>query len=107
MDGAVSSNDADILLYGGYHSDTHNTTGNATFYKDPKIDQLIDQARREYDPAKRKALYVELQRYLYDLSLWVYVNYVDVLMAGHKNVKNIQFGSFFHLRPLEETWIAS
>jgi hypothetical protein len=29
------------------------------------------------------------------------------LMAGHKNVKNIQFGSFFHLRPLEETWIAS
>ncbi len=107
MDGAVTSGDPDILLYGGYHSDTHNTTGNATFYKDPKIDQMIDQARREYDPAKRKAMYVELQRYLYDLSLWIYVNYVDVLMAGHKSVKTVQFGSFFHLRPLENTWIAS
>jgi peptide/nickel transport system substrate-binding protein len=107
MDGAVSGGDPDDLLYGGYHSDTNNTTGNATFYKDPKIDQMINAARQEYDLAKRKAMYVELQRYLYDLSLWVYVNYVDVLMATHKSVRDVQFGSRFHLRPLENTWIAS
>jgi peptide/nickel transport system substrate-binding protein len=107
MDGFEGAGDPDDVFYQAYHSDTYNTSNNATFYKDPKLDQLIDQARREYDPAKRKPMYVDLQKQIYDLSLWVYVNFVDILMASHQSVKNVQFGAQFSARAFENTWMAS
>ena len=33
-------------------------------YSNPKVDALIDQARREVDPAVRKPIYAEVQRIL-------------------------------------------
>jgi peptide/nickel transport system substrate-binding protein len=107
MDGYEGAGDPDDVFYQGYHSDTYNTLGNATFYKDPKLDDMIVAARREYDPAKRRAMYVEIQKYIYDLSLWVYVNYVDILMAGNKNVKDVKFGPQFSVRSFETAWMAS
>lgn len=38
---------------------------------DPKLDALIDAARRATNPAKRAALYVDLQKYVVDQALWV------------------------------------
>jgi peptide/nickel transport system substrate-binding protein len=107
MDGFEGAGDPDTVFYQGYHSDTYNSTGNATFYKDPKIDDMVNQARSEYDPAKRHAMYIDLQRYIYDLSLWVYVNFVDILMAGNTKVHNVQFGDQFSARAFEDAWISS
>jgi peptide/nickel transport system substrate-binding protein len=107
MDGFEGAGDPDDVFYQGYHSDTYNSTGNATFYKEPKIDAMVNAARQEYDPAKRKAMYAELQSYIYDLSLWVYVNFVDILMAGHKSVNDVQFGSQFSARAFQNAWIES
>lgn len=38
---------------------------------DPKLDALIDEARRTTDLAKRAAVYAALQRYVVDQALWV------------------------------------
>ena len=48
-----------------FHSSRFPPNGaNRGYYSNPKVDALIDQARREVDPAVRKPLYAELQRIL-------------------------------------------
>jgi ABC-type transport system substrate-binding protein len=45
---------------------------NNTFYANPALDALIDQARAELDPAKRAALYRRAERILYDDAPWIW-----------------------------------
>jgi peptide/nickel transport system substrate-binding protein len=42
-------------------------------FSDPQIDQWIDKARVELDPAKRKALYVQMQKRAYELVPQAYL----------------------------------
>ncbi len=56
---------------------------------DPKVDQLFDQGRSEPDPAKRTAIYRELNKYfgkqLFDLWSW----YTLWAVAAQKNVQGL------------------
>ena len=53
--------DPDIFEY-AFHSAKFPPNGaNRGYYSNPKVDALIDQARREVDQNKRKSLYAELQ----------------------------------------------
>lgn len=45
---------------------------NNTFYANPALDALIDQARAELDPARRAALYRRAERILYDDAPWIW-----------------------------------
>jgi len=53
--------DADALLYSQWHSDSWGR-GNYTFYKNAKVDELIDHARRLTDPKARAELQAQAQR---------------------------------------------
>ena len=45
----------------------HSTgSSNYTFYRNPLVDQLLEQARREFDEAQRMALYHEVERLVMD-----------------------------------------
>ncbi|MCH8228955.1 MAG: ABC transporter substrate-binding protein [Chloroflexi bacterium] len=59
----VSSTTA--YLFAVHHSDG---PWNSTGYSDPEIDRLIEAQAREYDPAKRGTLLIELQRRILDGS---------------------------------------
>ncbi|PZR12451.1 MAG: ABC transporter substrate-binding protein [Azospirillum brasilense] len=53
--------DPDNLAYAGFHSSRNGNWQNPV-YNSPKVDQLIEQARAEQDPAKRDALYAQFQQ---------------------------------------------
>jgi peptide/nickel transport system substrate-binding protein len=96
--------DPDIFEY-AFHSAKFPPNGaNRGYYSNPKADALIDQARREVDPAVRKRLYAELQTILAEelpsIDLW----YLDNVLVHNKRVRNLQLnpaGNYDFLRTAE------
>jgi peptide/nickel transport system substrate-binding protein len=96
--------DPDIFEY-AFHSAKFPPNGaNRSYYSNPKVDALIDQARREVDPAKRKPLYAEVQRILAEdlpsTNLW----YLDNVLVHNKRVVNLKLnpaGNYDFLRTAE------
>jgi peptide/nickel transport system substrate-binding protein len=96
--------DPDIFEY-AFHSAKFPPNGaNRGYYTNPKVDALIDQARREIDPSVRKPLYAEVQRILAEelpsINLW----YLDNVLVHNKRVHNLQLnpaGNYDFLRTAE------
>ncbi len=53
--------DADYGLYALFHSTTHGSAGNRSFYSNPEVDGLLSEARTSTDVQEREALYHKLQ----------------------------------------------
>lgn len=58
-----------------------------TGYHNPRVTELIDQGRVEMDPAKRKAIYDEIQKTASMEVNWVDLYYSPFRNAARKNVK--------------------
>src|SRR5262249_2964279 len=69
-------------LFSLFHSSMVAGNFNWSCVKNAKLDQLLEQGRREFDPAKRRAIYVAIEKLaieealsvplLDDLSVWAY-----------------------------------
>ena len=96
--------DPDIFEY-AFHSAKFPPNGaNRGFYSNPKIDALIDQARREVDPAVRKPLYAEVQRILAKDLPYIDLWYLDNVLVHTRRVRNLRLnpaGNFDFLRTAE------
>ena len=72
--------DPDIFEYAFDSAKFPPNGANRGYYSNPKVDALIDKARREIDPNVRKPLYAEVQRILADdlpyINLWYLDNVV-------------------------------
>lgn len=96
--------DPDIFEY-AFHSAKFPPNGaNRSFYSNPNVDKLIDQARQETDPNVRKPLYAEIQRILAQdvpsVNLW----YLDNVLVHSIRVKNLQLnpaGNYDFLKTAE------
>ena len=62
---------------------------NRGFYSNPRVDELIGQARRELDQAKRKQMYAEVQRILSEDLPYVDLWYFDNVVVHSRRVKNV------------------
>jgi peptide/nickel transport system substrate-binding protein len=95
--------DPDIFYV--FHSSRFPPNGaNRGFYSNPRVDALIDQARREVDPAVRKPIYAELQRILADELPYIDLWYLDNVLVHNKRVRNLQLnpaGNYDFLRTAE------
>ena len=96
--------DPDIFEYAFDSAKFPPNGANRGFYSNPKVDALIDRARREVDPAVRKPLYAELQlilaRELPYIDLW----YLDNVVVHNKRVVNLKLnpaGNYDFLRSAE------
>lgn len=58
----------DRYMYSLFHSKSRDY-----YYKNEKVDQLLDQGRSTMDPAARAKVYNELDRLLYQDAPWVYL----------------------------------
>jgi peptide/nickel transport system substrate-binding protein len=96
--------DPDIFEY-AFHSAKFPPNGaNRGFYSNPKVDALIDRARREIDPAIRKPLYAEVQRTLAEELPYINLWYLDNVLVHNKRVRNLQLnpaGNYDFLRTAE------
>jgi peptide/nickel transport system substrate-binding protein len=81
--------DPDIFDTVFYSSNTPPKGRNRGFYSNPRVDALIDQARRESDQDIRKRLYAELQEVLAQDVPYVNLWYFDNVLVSSKRVHNI------------------
>src|ERR1035441_2603516 len=96
--------DPDIFEY-AFHSAKFPPNGaNRGYYSNPKIDALIDKARREIDPNVRKPLYAEVQRILADELPYIDLWYFDNVLVHTRRVRNLKLnpaGNYDFLRTAE------
>ena len=93
--------DPDIFEY-AFHSSKFPPNGaNRSYYSNPKLDALIDQARREVDPKVRKPLYADVQSILAEDVPYINLFYLDNILVHTARVKNLKLnpaGNFDFLR---------
>ncbi len=83
--------DADYGLYTLFHSGEWPKKGlNASFFKNEKLDQLLDAARSMANPGKRKALYEEAMTIVMDEAPWLFLHSEIQLVGVRSNVKDIR-----------------
>ena len=88
--------DPDNFLFPLLHS---TSPTNRMFYRNPQVDRLLEQARREFDEAQRIALYREVERIVMDDAPWItqhysvleylyqpYVQGVEVSLLGKRSI---------------------
>ena len=96
--------DPDIFEY-AFHSSKFPPDGaNRTYYSNPKVDTLIDKARREIDPKVRKPLYAEVQSILAQDLPYINLWYLDNVLVHTDRVRNLRLnpaGNFDFLRTAE------
>jgi len=89
----IGAEDPDIFE-NVFHSSRFTPHGNnRTFYSNPRIDTLIDQARREPDQSTRKILYAEIQRILASDLPYINLWYFDNVLVHSKRVRNLTLSS--------------
>jgi len=62
---------------------------NRTYYSNPRVDALIEQARSELDPQQRKTFYAEIQRILADEVPYIDLWYQDNVLVHTKRVSGL------------------
>lgn len=96
--------DPDIFEY-AFHSSKFPPNGaNRDYYSNPKVDALIDKARRETDPSVRKSLYFEVQQILAEDLPYINLWYLDNVLVHTNRVRGIKLnpaGNFDFLRTAE------
>jgi peptide/nickel transport system substrate-binding protein len=96
--------DPDIFEY-AFHSSKFPPNGaNRGFYSNPKLDALIDQARRAIDPNVRKPLYAEVQSILAEELPYIDLWYFDNVLVHTRRVRNLKLnpaGNYDFLRTAE------
>lgn len=96
--------DPDIFEY-AFHSSKFPPNGaNRDYYSNPRVDALIDQARREVDQAKRKALYAEVQTILAQDLPYINLWYLDNVLVHTRRVQNLKLnpsGNYDFLKTAE------
>jgi len=81
--------DPDIFEY-VFHSSRFTPRGaNRSFYANPRIDALIDQARHELDQNTRRQLYVEVQQILAEELPYIDLWFFDNVLVSSRRITNL------------------
>ncbi len=73
-----------------FHSKSINDedSNNTSFYKNPRLDEILDRAKREMDDARRKTLYADAQQLLCDEAPWAFTHSYRVYVQRQPYVKS-------------------
>src|SRR5277367_105874 len=85
--------DPDMFEYVFHSAKFSPNGGNRTYYANPRMDALIDQARGEQDQDARKQMYAEIQRILADDLPYIELWYFDNVMVHTRRVRNLTLNS--------------
>jgi peptide/nickel transport system substrate-binding protein len=104
---SLDQKDPDVPLYRMFHSKNWAPNGyNWIFYKNPKMDKILDEARTTLDREKRKKLYQQAQRMLSDECVCVYLAEYKKFIGTSANVKGFYYSPYDYLRPLATSTIS-
>lgn len=85
--------DADYGTYALFHSSQKGNPGNRSFYENPEVDELLDEGRRETDPAAREAIYAEVAQLLTDDAPMAFLLHTEYLTGISDNVQGFDIGT--------------
>ena len=103
---ATTNADADYSLFAQYHSSQLVPTGwNRNGYENPKVDQLLEAARRSLNQSEREKLYGEVQDILAKDTLWIPVYNTKEIVITRSNVKGYVIHPVEYNLGLWKTWI--
>ncbi len=74
-----------------WRTEQYGTGRNYVGYSNPRIDELFKQGRREFDVEKRKRVYQEIHKTLYDDQPYTWVYNRSILAAINKRIGGVQF----------------
>jgi peptide/nickel transport system substrate-binding protein len=98
--------DADVSLYALFHSSSFLPKGwNFCRFKDPRIDQLLDEARASGDQAKRKVMYKEIQDTLAEQAVWIPIYVTKETYVMSSKVKGFVSHPVEYIFDLQPVWI--
>ncbi|MBD3109995.1 glutathione ABC transporter substrate-binding protein [Bacillus sp. AGMB 02131] len=80
--------DADYGLYALFHSSQFGDPGNRSFYKNEKVDELLDKGRQSVDQEERNAAYKEVSEILVQEVPVVYLQHPDFVF-GQNGVEGL------------------
>jgi peptide/nickel transport system substrate-binding protein/oligopeptide transport system substrate-binding protein len=85
----------------------HSTSPtNRTFYRNPRVDQLLEQARRVFDEAQRIALYHEVERLVLDDAPWITQHYSVLEYLFQPYVQGVEINLLgSRTMPLKKIWL--
>ncbi len=81
--------DIENFLFPTFHSKNFGAGGNRTFYKNPKVDALLNKGQKIIDPAERSALYAQAQNQILDDAPWVPLWHRKTFFVHHPHVRNL------------------
>lgn len=95
--------DPDDFLSDQLHSGGPN---NWSFYRNPQVDQLLEQARKEFDYQRRIALYRDIERIVMDDAPWITQHYhvFERLYQPYVNGVQISFLGDWAV-PMKKIWL--
>ena len=89
--------DPDTVLFDLYHS---GRTFNLSGFSNPNMDQLLEQARAEADPARRLSLYGEVQQLARQEAPLVNGNFGTIYLIANAELAGVEPTGFFPARTL-------
>jgi peptide/nickel transport system substrate-binding protein len=96
--------DPDIFEHVFHSASFPPKRANRSYYSNPRVDALIDQARRETDEAKRKPLYAEVQRIVAQELPYINLWYFDNVLVHSRRVDGLKLapsGNYDFLKTAE------
>ena len=82
--------DPDIFEHVFHSQSIPPRRANRSYYSNPRVDALIEEARRTVDQEKRKQLYFDVQRILAEELPYIHLWYLDNVLVHTRRVKNVQ-----------------
>uniref|UniRef100_A0A7C5U547 ABC transporter substrate-binding protein n=1 Tax=Caldiarchaeum subterraneum TaxID=311458 RepID=A0A7C5U547_CALS0 len=77
-------------LYGQFHSSQWPKNGLApAFYKNPRVDELLDQAAKTVDEEKRTQLYIELSKLIWEDAPWIFLHVQSYFIVARADLKDL------------------
>ena len=73
-----------------HSSQAANKGSNAISYKNARVDAILEQYRREFDPQKRIELYKEFQQILHDEQPYTFLHVRKTVSAVHRRFQGVE-----------------
>ena len=82
--------DADYGLIPLFHTTQFGAAGNRSYYSNPVLDRILDEARAEPNRTRREQLYAEAQQIIRDDAVWVFLWVGESINALRADLRGFQ-----------------
>ncbi len=94
--------------YNVWHSSQYETGRNYGGYNNAKVDELFEEGRREFDREKRKTIYQEISRLIYEDQPYLFLNFRSLIYFQSKRLKGVDIsprGPYLFTPGMKKWWI--